>query len=438
MNPLRAFESRKQYPSFIRNRRDLDKTEAAYLYAVVCIFLTMVILHLSRIRSLVLAIMLYVFIQLIVIISQIDVELDGHNYILVAHRKEYKTRQWTDKKRFKRVLFYTAHFGRDIWPLKGVETSLNLTRGDGKPCSHTCMISYNKSDLSYSDAVIFHERDILTSHDFKSIYRNPEQRWVYFTNENPNYARHDPSKFNGIFNWTITYRRDSDVFYPYGYYREILLFSEIPKNYFSTDYAKEKDKLIIWAVSHCELMRDDVVYEMLQFLPVTIIGRCSISFNQISPKFCKRRSKACSSYLKRFKFYLAFENAMCFDYITEKYWETPFDNNMVPIVLGSNYDAKVAIPGSFINILDFQTMEDLAKYIKYLDRNDTAYNEYFQWKTKYTRIEPGEKLWTCQLCARLHNESLPKQVYTNLGAYWGNESNCNSSLESKIKSIIYL
>lgn len=66
------------------------------------------------------------------------------------------------------------------------------------------------------------------------------------------------------------------------------------------------------------------------------------------------------------------------DYITERYWYTPLDHNIVPIVLGgANYDDKNAIPGSFRNILDFSSVKSLANYLLYLDRNDTAYDEYF-------------------------------------------------------------
>ncbi|XP_020916968.1 alpha-(1,3)-fucosyltransferase fut-5-like [Exaiptasia diaphana] len=370
---------------------------------------------------------------------QEDIQNLYHHFRYHAHCKVYPTRPLiTDKQRFKRVLFYTPYFDNDIWPRAKLGSSWNLTREDGKACAHTCVISYNKCDLPFSDAVIFHEADLFRAHVLKSIsiYRNPQQRWVYFTHENPQNANHDPSQYNGIFNWTVTYRRDSDVFYPDGYYREILSPDEIPKNHVTTNYAEPKDKLIVWAASHCGLLRDDVVHKIAHFLPLTVIGRCAKLFNQKTPNFCKRGSNDCSSFLRRFKFYLAFENAMCTDYITEKYWETPFDNNMVPIVLGSNYDFKVAIPGSYINILDFQNIEALVKYIEYLDRNDTAYNEYFQWKTKYTRIEPGEKSWTCQLCANIYNDSLPKKVYTNLGTYWGIDSNCNRSLESMIRSII--
>ena len=41
---------------------------------------------------------------------------------------------------------------------------------------------------------------------------------------------------------------------------------------------------------------------------------------------------------------------------------------------GADYK-KIAIPGSFINVLDFPSVKALADYLLYLDKNNTAYNE---------------------------------------------------------------
>ena len=49
---------------------------------------------------------------------------------------------------------------------------------------------------------------------------------------------------------------------------------------------------------------------------------------------------------------------------------------------GANY-SKLAIPGSYINIMDFSTVTQLAEYLQYLDKNDTAFNEFFKWRLNY-------------------------------------------------------
>ncbi|KAL9982593.1 hypothetical protein ACROYT_G004655 [Oculina patagonica] len=42
----------------------------------------------------------------------------------------------------------------------------------------------------------------------------------------------------------------------------------------------------------------------------------------------------CLEEYQRHKFYLAFENSLCVDYITEKYWRNSLERGLVPIVLG--------------------------------------------------------------------------------------------------------
>ena len=51
-----------------------------------------------------------------------------------------------------------------------------------------------------------------------------------------------------------------------------------------------------------------------KYVKVDVFGRCSGKFGQ------QRGCGNLTACLKTFKFYLAFENALCEDYITEKYW----------------------------------------------------------------------------------------------------------------------
>ena len=50
---------------------------------------------------------------------------------------------------------------------------------------------------------------------------------------------------------------------------------------------------------------------------------------------------------------------------------------MVPVVYGLGSYDTILPPKSYINALDFKSVRALGKYLLYLDKNDTAYNEYF-------------------------------------------------------------
>ena len=91
---------------------------------------------------------------------------------------------------------------------------------------------------------------------------------------------------------------------------------------------------------------------------------------------------------------------------------------------GANY-TKLAIPGSYINVMDFKTVKKLAEYLQYLDKNSTAYNEYFKWRQKYRVVENPE-MFPCQFC-NLFNKPNPLQrkVYSDLTDFWVTQGKCN-------------
>ena len=55
----------------------------------------------------------------------------------------------------------------------------------------------------------------------------------------------------------------------------------------------------------------------------------------------------------------------------------------MPVVYGGNLSQLQLPEDSYINALDFATSKDLADHILYLDSNDDAYNEYFQYVTYF-------------------------------------------------------
>ena len=127
----------------------------------------------------------------------------------------------TSQKR-KVILFYTTVFGAKpstIWSTTSLDT-----------CEVPCRISDDKSSLLQSDAVIFHGRDMPETMPTR---RTTNQRWVYFIQENPHYTSPEPLKYNGMFNWTMTYKRSSDVWAPYGTYRTVKN-NDLRRSYFSS------------------------------------------------------------------------------------------------------------------------------------------------------------------------------------------------------------
>ena len=325
----------------------------------------------------------------------------------------------------KLVLFYTMWFGNK-WPGIAEGSEVNISCG-----KQVCRFTHNPNELQVSDAVLFHGRDLPGVSHMKDIEKTkpPKQRWIFFLLESPVNAGRNPASLKGLFNWTMTYRIDSDIFLPYGYYTRLNPDDISLK---PTNFAEGKDKLAVWLVSHCGTLRDEFVKKLLKYIKIDVFGSCAKKFDQ--HESCPRGSQECDHKLKRYKFYLSFENSFCVDYITEKYW-FPLNHSIVPVVMGgASYENKqLAIPGSFINTANFESVEALAKYLLYLNANDTAYNEYFLWKKDFKPITLFYS-WPCEVCTALNNDSLPAKVY-DMVDFWGVAKNCHGN-DEKIRKLI--
>ena len=116
--------------------------------------------------------------------------------------------------------------------------------------------------------------------------------------------------------------------------------------------------------------------ELKRHIEIDIIGKCG-------DDLCEKNAPCINELFGNHKFYLAFENAFCVDYITEKVW-LRLQEGIVPIVLGGG-DYKSDLPvHSYIDVRDFSSPKALASYLHKLDNDDNSYNEYFAWKQNYT------------------------------------------------------
>ena len=100
--------------------------------------------------------------------------------------------------------------------------------------------------------------------NIKHLPRSPEQRWVFLTDESPKNTQLFGRNFNGIFNWSMTYRSDSDVPVPYGRVVRSQSFSK-PRNYHQE---KEKGAAILVSNCHADSGRLQYLELLMKHLPV--------------------------------------------------------------------------------------------------------------------------------------------------------------------------
>ncbi|XP_008934176.1 PREDICTED: alpha-(1,3)-fucosyltransferase 6-like [Merops nubicus] len=249
-----------------------------------------------------------------------------------------------------------------------------------------CHFTLNRSWSHRADAVIVHHRDACGDpRGLAQLPRLPSQRWIWFNLESPS---HSPNlgAMDNLFNLTMSYRRDSDIFTPYG---ELQLLGQpqplrIPP----------KTKLVAWVVSNWREDSHRVRYyqELKKHITVDVYGHYHLPLPQ--DKLLPTLSK--------YNFYLAFENSQHEDYITEKLWRNALSSGTVPVVLGpsrENYE-RFLPPDSFIHINDFASPEDLARYLRGLSEDPERYRRYFQWR-RWLKPVVGSS-WASHICKACH------------------------------------
>lgn len=187
--------------------------------------------------------------------------------------------------------------------------------------------------------------------------RSPTQKFVFTNIESSHYYPVCSNKFDGFFNWTWTFRLDSESRWGYIIIRnaqnEIIGPNKImhwikfedmdPVSTEIKEQLKSKTKAAAWFVSNCfsksrrETFAKELSTHLKKYnLTVDIYGKCGTLS-------CPRDNQnACDEMIKRdYYFYLSFENSFSEDYVTEKLLYG-LKNYAVPIVFGgANYTRYV-------------------------------------------------------------------------------------------------
>lgn len=217
-----------------------------------------------------------------------------------------------------------------------------------------CFLTDNKtyfSDVREFDVILFNVMILTDERITLPSDRSENQKYVFISTEPP--AFHPiPQRYNGFFNLTWTYKLDSDTFFRYivvkNEYGELIG----PKNEMNWKDINEmepiskhikqklqnKNTAAVWLSSHCPTpsQREEyvkmLILELNKYnLKIDVFGDCG--YNNI--KQCpKGTGQECPNLIESdYYFYLAFENSMSPDYVTEKLLKAT-KYFTVPIVYG--------------------------------------------------------------------------------------------------------
>ena len=292
-----------------------------------------------------------------------------------------------------------------------------------------CRTTLNRSEIDKADVVVFFGRLLSTIPEIPKR-RNDRQLFLYLNTEPPPKAYGVTQRLGLEINITVSYRRDSFIRWPYAVTLPKTK-EDSPYVPLSEDQLANKTRPVAWMVSRCNrvsTVRSEYVRELTKYIQVDIYGACG---NYSCPKF---EEKACMELLEeKYKFYLAFENSICDDYITEKSFRT-LGYNLVPVVMGGGNYTRDLPPHSFIDTKEFSSPRHLAQYLHYLSRTPTKYLEYFQWKKdfKIRRQDRNGDYVFCKLCEILHDPAT--RYLSNFDvADWWEDNHCVWSWEKQTK-----
>uniref|UniRef100_A0A7E4VBY0 Fucosyltransferase n=1 Tax=Panagrellus redivivus TaxID=6233 RepID=A0A7E4VBY0_PANRE len=280
------------------------------------------------------------------------------------------------------IMFKTTFFGSPMTSDLGYDN-----------CNNDCEFvnDYDPKNLN-ADVLVYHHRNIPdVSTDTLHCRQTPT---VLFTMESPVNTEISDNLLNQ-FDYVLSYRNGTlNSKRPYDRFVNISPSSH-KDTYYNVSEVREailaKKKPLLVLVSHCSTPSKREVYieALSQYIPVTVLGSCSDS---PCDEECQRQA------IRDHYFHLSFENSICEDYVTEKFWR--MKELIVPVVLSRQIVAQVAPGDSFIAVDDFSSAAELAVFLYRLMEDERRYEGYFNWTKSYLKTTAPTTA-ACELCTSI-------------------------------------
>ncbi|XP_034238974.1 alpha-(1,3)-fucosyltransferase 10 isoform X2 [Thrips palmi] len=231
-----------------------------------------------------------------------------------------------------------------------------------------------------------------------------------------------------LFNYTATFSRFSDVPLTLQYVSDI---ESITDHHYVVPIERKNSLLqhlspVLYVQSDCDtpLDRDKYVQKLMEYIPIDSYGACL--HNKELPVLMTNPMESFNSeeflhFVAQYKFTIAFENAVCDDYITEKLWR-PLTVGSVPIYLGSpSIEDWLPNQKSAVLASNFSSPKELAAYLLEINSDDEKYTAFLSHKgglitNKYFVSELTSRSWglpdnshyhyidefECKMCLQAH------------------------------------
>lgn len=209
------------------------------------------------------------------------------------------------------------------------------------------------SDVTYFDAVLFNAEALRDNPEFVPPNRRHKDQKYVLVSTGPATKYEMPEKFNSFFNWTWTYKLNSDVMFaeiaikdstgtvigPREDINWIPLTKMLPTSTSVSKKLSTKSRAAAWYLTDCEalVLHSNYIKRLRNelrayYFTVDILGPCeNVRCNTEGKNMCSALIES------NYYFYLAFENDSSEDYVTNQLL-MGLNNYAVPVVFGgANY-----------------------------------------------------------------------------------------------------
>ena len=269
-----------------------------------------------------------------------------------------------------------------------------------------CIFTCDKNSTNEADALLFSEhdlRDALMTANVNELpisiqSRNPQQIWALW---NTNEAKLSPVEYDQYkFNWTISYRQDSEVSdcntgcvfssKEYTHIKQENIIKSHQKS-IESEFDRRENQLVFLVNDECLLTAPLTLALELDY-SVLYKGKCKNPNSQSIPRLfhqhlgkspisCDYGSYCEKEALLSSKFILIYQAANCKDNIKNMFWRA-LDFGIIPVVMYPEkiYYEKFAPKNSYIHAEDFNfSADNLGDYLKKVSDSYLLYLDYFKW-----------------------------------------------------------
>ena len=253
---------------------------------------------------------------------------------------------------------------------------------------------FDRSRWEEADAIVFHMPQLGESGFPPEKLKG--QSWVAWSMESEaNYPiLNRRCEVGSMFDIWMTYQQSSDVWYPYISTNMIDTLKVTP-----VEKTASSPAVALISSRFDQSRRLAFLEALMQKMPIDSYGKTLCNQGtQIGPG-----QKLKNNLVSKYKFTLAFENSICEDYVTEKFFD-PLLVGSVPVYLGApNIEEYAPGENCYIDVTQFDSPGALAKFLVDLAADDEAYAGYLRWKSQplysrfiamveRTRRDPFERL----------------------------------------------